>query len=45
MTASYFDQFTIVSIIPGITNSSLMLILSGMFIIGFFNVNKLIPGR
>jgi ATP synthase subunit 6 len=45
MTASYFDQFGIVSIIPGLTNSSLMLILSIIFIIGFFNVNKLIPGR
>lgn len=45
MTASYFDQFGIVSIIPGFTNSSLMLILSIIFIIGFFNVNKLIPGR
>ena len=45
MIASYFDQFSIVSLTPGITNSSLMLLLSVGFIVGFFNVNKLIPGR
>ncbi|YP_009421326.1 ATP synthase F0 subunit 6 (mitochondrion) [Rhopilema esculentum] len=43
--ASYFDQFTVVSIIPGFTNSSLMLLLAIFFIVLFFKVNKLIPGR
>lgn len=45
MTASYFDQFTIVSLVPGVTNSSLMLVLSVVFIFGFFNPSKLIPNR
>ena len=43
--ASYFDQFTVVSIIPGFTNSSLMLVLSLVFITIFFKADKLIPGR
>ena len=43
--ASYFDQFTVVSIIPGFTNSSLMLLLSIFFVVLFFKSNKLIPGR
>nr|YP_009421313.1 ATP synthase F0 subunit 6 [Nemopilema nomurai]ASR75156.1 ATP synthase F0 subunit 6 [Nemopilema nomurai] len=43
--ASYFDQFTVVSIIPGFTNSSLMLVLSLIFITIFFKADKLIPGR
>nr|QCU46369.1 ATP synthetase subunit 6 [Stomolophus sp. CG-2019] len=43
--ASYFDQFSIIKIIPGLTNSSLMLILSIVFITSFFKSNQLIPGR
>nr|WOE91006.1 ATP synthase F0 subunit 6 [Acromitus sp. 1 MKL-2023] len=43
--ASYFDQFTIVKLLPGISNSSLMLLVAvtGTFL--FFRHTFLIPGR
>nr|AET13221.1 ATP synthase F0 subunit 6 [Rhizostoma pulmo] len=43
--ASYFDQFAIINIIPGITNSSLMLLGSILVIVTFFRSNNLIPSR
>lgn len=45
MIASYFDQFTIISFLPGITNSSLMLIISIVLGLLFFSPKKLIPSR
>ena len=43
--ASYFDQFVIVNIVPGVTNSSLMLLISIIFILVIFRNNNLIPRR
>nr|WOE91066.1 ATP synthase F0 subunit 6 [Cassiopea sp. MKL-2023] len=43
--ASYFDQFVIVSLIPGITNSSFMLLISVIIILIMFKTNNLIPRR
>uniref|UniRef100_A0AAU6W7N9 ATP synthase subunit a n=1 Tax=Cephea cephea TaxID=880218 RepID=A0AAU6W7N9_9CNID len=45
MVASYFDQFTIVSIFPGFTNSSLMLLVAITFVLTVFRVDNLIPAR
>lgn len=45
MLANYFDQFTIVNIIPGFTNSSLMLFVAIIFILIMFKVDNLIPTR
>nr|AET13207.1 ATP synthase F0 subunit 6 [Catostylus mosaicus] len=43
--ANYFDQFTIVSLFPGFTNSSLMLLVSIIITLLFFKVDNLIPKR
>lgn len=43
--ASYFDQFSIVSIFPGITNSSFMLVTAIVFAITIFKSNALVPRR
>ena len=43
--ASYFDQFSIVSIFPGITNSSFMLVVTITLAITIFKSNALVPRR
>nr|WOE91034.1 ATP synthase F0 subunit 6 [Phyllorhiza punctata] len=43
--ASYFDQFSIVSIVPGITNSSFMLLVAIFSGILLFKSNALVPNR
>nr|YP_010317607.1 ATP synthase F0 subunit 6 [Catostylus townsendi]UNB15551.1 ATP synthase F0 subunit 6 [Catostylus townsendi] len=43
--ASYFDQFTIVSLLPGFTNNSLMLLIGIMATLLFFRVTYLVPRR
>ena len=43
--ASYFDQFSIVSIVPSITNSSFMLLVAIFSGILLFKGNALIPNR
>ena len=43
--ASYFDQFSIVSIIPGITNSSFMLLVAIFSGVLLFKSNTLVPNR
>lgn len=46
MIASYFDQFTIINVFMGfLTNSSIMLLFSLLFIYLFFNGKWLIPSR
>nr|WGM81678.1 ATP synthase F0 subunit 6 [Mastigias papua] len=43
--ASYFDQFSIVSIVPGITNSSFMLLVAIFSGVLLFKSNTLVPNR
>nr|YP_010982461.1 ATP synthase F0 subunit 6 [Phyllorhiza punctata]WOE91020.1 ATP synthase F0 subunit 6 [Phyllorhiza punctata] len=43
--ASYFDQFSIVNIFPGVTNSSFMLIVAITLAIIIFKSNALVPRR
>nr|YP_010310512.1 ATP synthase F0 subunit 6 [Acromitus flagellatus]UMY76047.1 ATP synthase F0 subunit 6 [Acromitus flagellatus] len=43
--ASYFDQFAIVKLLPGISNSSLMLLVAVISTFLFFRHTSLIPGR
>lgn len=46
MCASYFDQFTIIDVFLGLlTNSSIMLLLSLLFIYVFFNAIWVVPSR
>lgn len=43
--ASYFDQFVVVSIIPGVTNSSMMLMIVIVSMSVLFKNNNLVPNR